>query len=115
MPARKKIDLGKVKASLATLCPHCGYQIPPAELRRISTTQVRCPKCKTTFTTSASQSPRTRMYGFFTHGTVPPSRLYSSGFLSLPDHLRQLPSPTQFRRRLRDINLLPSAKRRSVS
>src|SRR6266852_4525645 len=46
------------------------------------------------------QSPQTRMYGFFTHGTVPPSRLYSSGFLSLPDHLRRLPSPTQFRRRL---------------
>src|SRR5437667_6029365 len=45
------------------------------------------------------QSPPTRMYGFFTHGTVPPSRLYSSGFLSLPDHLRRLPSPTQFRRR----------------
>src|ERR1035438_3444330 len=38
------------------------------------------------------QSPQTRMYGFFTHGTVPPSRLYSSGFLSLPDHLRRLPS-----------------------
>src|SRR6266481_4309854 len=46
------------------------------------------------------QSPQTRMYGFFTHGTVPPSRLYSSGFRSLPDHLRRLPSPTQFRRRL---------------
>src|SRR5438876_6733406 len=39
------------------------------------------------------------MYGFFTHGTVPPSRLYSSGFLSLPDHLRRLPSPTHFRGR----------------
>jgi hypothetical protein len=39
------------------------------------------------------QSPQTRMYGFFTHGTVPPSRLYSSGFLSLPDHLRRLSFP----------------------
>src|SRR5512140_2321674 len=46
------------------------------------------------------QSPRTKMYGYFTHGTDPPSRLYSSGFLSLPDRLRRLPSPTQFRRRL---------------
>src|SRR6266851_1608517 len=46
------------------------------------------------------QSPRTRMYGFFTHGTVPPSRLYSSGFLSLPDRLRRLPSPTHSGRRL---------------
>src|SRR6202451_1591483 len=46
------------------------------------------------------QSPQTRMYRFFTHGTVPPSRLCSSGFPFLPDHLRRLPSPTQFRRRL---------------
>src|ERR1700687_2793357 len=40
------------------------------------------------------QSPQTRMYGFFTHGTVPPSRLYSSGFLSLPDIFVGCPSPT---------------------
>src|ERR1039458_2923660 len=47
------------------------------------------------------QSPRTRMYGYFTHGTVPPPRPCSSGFfLSLPDRLRQLPSPAHFRRRL---------------
>src|SRR6516164_1707125 len=45
------------------------------------------------------QSPQTRMYGFFTHGTVPPSRLYSSGFLSLSDRLRRLPSPTHSGRR----------------
>src|SRR5271169_2045334 len=42
------------------------------------------------------QSPQTRMYGFFTHGTVPPSRLYSSGFLSPPDHLRRLSFPDPF-------------------
>src|SRR6266852_3134638 len=42
------------------------------------------------------QSPRTRMYGYFTHGTGPPSRLYSSGFLSLPNRLRRLPSPIHF-------------------
>src|SRR4051812_3834730 len=41
------------------------------------------------------QSPRTTMYGFFTHGTVPPSRPYSSGFLSLPNCLRRLPSPAR--------------------
>src|SRR4051794_18538762 len=40
------------------------------------------------------QSPRPRMYGYFTHGTVPPSRPCSSGSLPLPDHLRRLPSPT---------------------
>src|SRR6266568_7016057 len=45
------------------------------------------------------QSPQTRVYGFFTHGTVPPPRLYSSGFLSLPDHLRRLPSPPHSGRR----------------
>src|SRR5260370_19234108 len=44
------------------------------------------------------QSPWTRMYGYFTHGTVPPSRPYSSGFLSLPNCLRRLPSPAHFRR-----------------
>src|ERR1700694_43201 len=40
------------------------------------------------------QSPRTRMYGYFTHGTDPPPRPYSSGFLSLPDPLRLPSSPT---------------------
>src|SRR5258706_532718 len=42
------------------------------------------------------QSPQTRMYGYFTHGTVPPSRPCSSGFLSLPNRLRRLPSPIHF-------------------
>src|SRR6266568_9039095 len=58
------------------------------------------------------QSPRTTMYGYFTHGfrstgwrvlrthgTDPPCRPYSSGFLSLPNRLRRLPSPAHFRRR----------------
>src|ERR1700693_365904 len=45
------------------------------------------------------QSPRTRMYGYFTHGTDPPPRPCSSGFLPLPDCLRRLPSPAHFRRR----------------
>src|ERR1022692_882882 len=46
------------------------------------------------------QSPGTRMYGYFTHGTDPPPRPCSSGFLSLPNRLRRLPSPAHFRRRL---------------
>ena len=46
------------------------------------------------------QSPRTRMYGYFTHGTDPPPRPCSSGFLSLPNRLRRLPSPAHFRRQL---------------
>src|SRR4051794_13842212 len=40
------------------------------------------------------QSPRTKMYGSFTHGTDPPPRPYSSGFFSPSHYLRQLPSPT---------------------
>src|SRR5579871_2596516 len=46
------------------------------------------------------QSPRSRMYGYFTHGTDPPPRPCSSGFLSLPNRLRRLPFPEHFRRRL---------------
>jgi predicted RNA-binding Zn-ribbon protein involved in translation (DUF1610 family) len=63
MAARKKINLEKVKASLATPCSNCGYQIPPAEVRRISTTQVRCPKCGVAFTTRASAWKRTNTAG----------------------------------------------------
>src|SRR6202521_5533952 len=45
------------------------------------------------------QSPRTTMYGYFTHGTDAPCRPCSSGYLSLPNRLRRLPSPAHFRRR----------------
>jgi DNA-directed RNA polymerase subunit RPC12/RpoP len=54
MPARRKIDLEKVRASLATPCPHCGYRIQPAEIQRPTFDQVTCPKCGITFTTRAS-------------------------------------------------------------
>src|SRR5690348_9191286 len=53
------------------------------------------------------QSPRTRMYGYFTHGTDPPPRPYSSGFLSLPNRLRRLPSPAHLRRHLLVTQLSP--------
>src|SRR5947209_16688594 len=46
------------------------------------------------------QSPRTKMYGYFTHGTDPPPRPCSSGFLSVSNRLRLPPSPAHFRRRL---------------
>src|SRR3954447_14545369 len=39
------------------------------------------------------------MYGYFTHGTDPPPRPCSSGFLSLSHCLRLPPSPTHFGRR----------------
>jgi predicted RNA-binding Zn-ribbon protein involved in translation (DUF1610 family) len=50
MPTRKKINLEKALVSLFTLCTSCGYKIPPAEVRRINFTQMRCPKCGVTFT-----------------------------------------------------------------
>jgi hypothetical protein len=34
MPKRPKIDLDKVKATLATLCVKCSYEIPPSRGRQ---------------------------------------------------------------------------------
>src|SRR5215472_6742720 len=47
------------------------------------------------------QSPRTEMYGYFTHGTVPPPRPYSSGLAcsSRPSSPAAFPNP--FGRRFR--------------
>src|SRR3954454_19295738 len=39
------------------------------------------------------QSPRAIAYGFFTHGTDPHDRPYSSGIVSRADHLCRPPSP----------------------
>jgi hypothetical protein len=38
----RKIDLAKVMASLNTLCPKCGYSIPPDE--SVTFTEMKCPK-----------------------------------------------------------------------
>jgi len=46
----RKINLEKVRASLSTLCPKCGYQIPPNEIQRTGFTEMRCPKCLAVFT-----------------------------------------------------------------
>jgi predicted RNA-binding Zn-ribbon protein involved in translation (DUF1610 family) len=45
MPSKQKINLEKVRASLNTLCPKCGYSIPPEKLYRIDSDQIKCPKC----------------------------------------------------------------------
>ena len=45
----RKIDRGKVMASLTTACPKCGYAIPPNETQRVSFTEMKCPKCQTVF------------------------------------------------------------------
>ena len=49
MPRREKINLEKVKASLSVPYPECGHTVSPAELLRIDSEQVRCPKCGAIF------------------------------------------------------------------
>jgi len=63
------------------------YDPGPAEWGRLRTCQVD----------PVHQSPRTMMYGFFTKGTDPPHRPYSSDFASLlflPAFVCRLPRPT---------------------
>jgi hypothetical protein len=47
--ARRKINLEKVRASLATPCPHCGYQIPPAEISTPDLRSGNVPKMRSHF------------------------------------------------------------------
>jgi len=49
MPPRRKINREKVMASLATICTVCGYRIEPAEIRRIDSERMLCPKCGKAF------------------------------------------------------------------
>jgi len=46
---KNKINLEKVLAALNTTCPSCGYSITPAEIVRIDSERMRCPKCGTVF------------------------------------------------------------------
>jgi phage FluMu protein Com len=46
---RRKIDLAKLRASMDTPCPKCGYSIPPNETMRVSFTEIKCPKCSEVF------------------------------------------------------------------
>jgi predicted RNA-binding Zn-ribbon protein involved in translation (DUF1610 family) len=52
MPSKQKINLEKVLASLNTLCSKCGYSIPPAEICRLDTERMKCPKCGEIFAPS---------------------------------------------------------------
>jgi ribosomal protein S27AE len=45
MPKKQKIALDKVLASLGTVCPKCGYSIPPKERRLVDFDHVECPEC----------------------------------------------------------------------
>ena len=49
MPSRKRINLDRVNTSLSTLCPQCGHEITPAEVRRVDFYQIQCPKCEAVF------------------------------------------------------------------
>lgn len=49
MPSRKEIDLQKVLASLDRNCPKCGYEITPAEMKRVSWDEIECPACHAQF------------------------------------------------------------------
>jgi predicted RNA-binding Zn-ribbon protein involved in translation (DUF1610 family) len=45
----KKIDLEKVLACVAAICPKCGHTITPAEVTRIDFDRMKCPACGETF------------------------------------------------------------------
>jgi len=49
----RKVNLAKVRQSLATTCTFCGYPIPPEEVRRTGFDHVLCPKCGKKFIPSA--------------------------------------------------------------
>jgi predicted RNA-binding Zn-ribbon protein involved in translation (DUF1610 family) len=46
---KNKINRATVMAALNTTCPACGYSIPPAEIQRVSTEEMKCPKCGSAF------------------------------------------------------------------
>jgi ribosomal protein L37AE/L43A len=45
MISKQKINREKVQAALNTVCPKCGYSIPPEKIRRIDSCLVECPSC----------------------------------------------------------------------
>jgi len=50
MPRKQKIDRARVNASLNTLCPKCGYSIPPSQVARVDFQRIECPNCRERFT-----------------------------------------------------------------
>jgi ribosomal protein S27AE len=45
MPRSRKINLEKVRASLDTKCPKCGFTITPDLVKRVDFERLECPKC----------------------------------------------------------------------
>jgi hypothetical protein len=49
MPARRKLDLDKIWASLAIVCTHRSARIEPDELKRVDAERLEGPWCGGTF------------------------------------------------------------------
>ncbi len=43
---KNKIHRADVMAAQNTTCPSCGYSIPPAEIQRVSTEEMKCPRVR---------------------------------------------------------------------
>jgi ribosomal protein S27AE len=52
---KTKINRAAVMASLNTACPSCGYSIPPGEILRVTTEEMKCPKCGSVFAAGAKR------------------------------------------------------------
>jgi ribosomal protein S27AE len=59
MVTKQKINRAKVMAALNTLCPKCGYSIPPGEIRRVDFDKMECPGCGARFKPGALPPPNT--------------------------------------------------------
>jgi hypothetical protein len=46
---KTKINRAAVVAAIHTVCPSCSYPIPPAEILRVSGTEMKGPKCGNVF------------------------------------------------------------------
>lgn len=53
---RNKINRTKVLAALNTACPSCGASISPAEIVRVDSERMRCPKCGHIFEAGKTRS-----------------------------------------------------------
>jgi hypothetical protein len=45
MPARRKINIEAIRASLNLICPKCQAEIEPSQILRITFEEIQCPYC----------------------------------------------------------------------
>jgi predicted RNA-binding Zn-ribbon protein involved in translation (DUF1610 family) len=57
VPQKQKINLEKVLASLNAVCPKCGHEITPAEIKRVSSEEMECPACGSRFKADSKNKP----------------------------------------------------------